>query len=144
MNIQTDSEGQGVICFRAESTLFVRYCFIMDAVSWVVLACCHEMNLLLLMLILYVESLCCSAEGENYTWKFSFVNVLVSESSIAIANGQKEDFNMHEETIQITWLDKNVSDQCDNRTELKVFFLLKNSKWDQWPAELCTFFLQTW
>lgn len=46
---------------------------------------------------------------------------------------------MHEETIQITWLDKNVSGQCDNRTELKVFFLLKNSKWDQWAAELWPF-----
>lgn len=125
MNIQTDSDGEGVICFRAESVLFVRYCFIMEAVCWVVLcfACCHEMNLLLLMLILYVESLCWSGAGENYTWKLSFVNVLVSELSIAIANGQKEDFNMHEETTQITWLDKNVSDQCDNRTELKVFCL---------------------
>lgn len=43
-------------------------------------------------------------------------------------NGQEEDFNMHEETIQITWLDKNFSDQCDNRTELKLFFSVKEFK----------------
>lgn len=96
MNIQTDSDGEGVICFRAESMLFVRCCFIMDAVCWVVLcfACCHEMNLLLLTLILYVESLWWSAAGEDYTWKLSFVNVLVSEPSIAIANGRDNTNNL--------------------------------------------------